>query len=210
MGNIFRPVADIVTTTIPKVMRAGGDAVGDLSAKFGRKADLDVSAIRGIDRFDRYSMTPTRRNRETPRGDQAVAQDALDVEFDRQLDTLGQIDLRTWRDMMGSPRTRPRESINEQRRILDQANDSAEIRADLIERGLDPDYVAATHRLDGVAGGDWTDVSGVGDLSINSSLGSQWRDRIPQLTAAVDAFADLYPDIDLSTVTMDIFAPFPR
>ncbi|QCR20493.1 polymorphic toxin type 15 domain-containing protein [Agrococcus sp. SGAir0287] len=214
MGQIFRPVADIVTTTIPRVMRAGGDAVGDLSKKFGTKVDLDVAAIRGIDKFDKYTMTPTRRRREDARGDDAVTQDALDAEFDRQLDeqlaALGRIDLATWRAAMDGNRTRPPGSIAEQRRILDQANESAEIRADLIERGLDPDFVAATHRLDGIAGGDWLDISGVGDRSINSSLGSQWRARIPQLTAAVDAFADLHPDVDLGSVNMDIFIPFLR
>jgi len=49
MGSIFRPVTDIITTTIPKVMRAGGDAIGDLSKKFGTKAELDASAIRKTD-----------------------------------------------------------------------------------------------------------------------------------------------------------------
>ena len=35
--------------------------------------------------------------------------------------------------------------------------------------------LAATHRLDIIAGGDPSDISGLGDKRVNSSLGSQWR-----------------------------------
>lgn len=35
--------------------------------------------------------------------------------------------------------------------------------------------LAATHRLDIIAGGNPSDISGMGDRSINSSMGSQWR-----------------------------------
>jgi hypothetical protein len=35
--------------------------------------------------------------------------------------------------------------------------------------------LAATHRLDIIAGGDPSDISGLGDKRVNSSLGSQWK-----------------------------------
>ncbi len=40
--------------------------------------------------------------------------------------------------------------------------------------------LAATHRLDIIAGGDASDISGMGDRSVNSSLGAQWRGRRSQ------------------------------
>ena len=39
----------------------------------------------------------------------------------------------------------------------------------------------ATHALDMVAGGDPEDISGLGDRSINRSIGSQWKDRVGKL-----------------------------
>lgn len=59
---------------------------------------------------------------------------------------------------------------------------------------------AATHRLDGIAGGNVTDISGVGDSRVNSSLGSQWRSRVDALDAAVVQFAG----VDLSNVCMNV------
>jgi hypothetical protein len=42
--------------------------------------------------------------------------------------------------------------------------------------------LAAIHRLDIIAGGNPSDISGLGDKRINSSLGSQWRNgRAQQL-----------------------------
>lgn len=63
---------------------------------------------------------------------------------------------------------------------------------------------AATHRLDGIAGGHETDISGVGDAGVNSSLGSQWRSRVTALDDAVVAFVAAHPDVDLSEVFMNI------
>lgn len=40
--------------------------------------------------------------------------------------------------------------------------------------------LAATHRLDIIAGGDPSDISGMGARSVNSSLGSQWKGRRSQ------------------------------
>lgn len=35
--------------------------------------------------------------------------------------------------------------------------------------------LAATHKLDIIAGGDPSDISGLGDKRTNSSIGSQWK-----------------------------------
>ena len=63
---------------------------------------------------------------------------------------------------------------------------------------------AATHRLDGIAGGDLTDIPGVGDAGVNSSLGSQWRHRVSALDTAVADFVANNPGVDLSEVFMNI------
>lgn len=45
--------------------------------------------------------------------------------------------------------------------------------------------LAATHRLDIIAGGDPSDISGLGNRNVNSSLGAQWRgNRSQQLEDA--------------------------
>lgn len=63
---------------------------------------------------------------------------------------------------------------------------------------------AALHRLDGIAGGNPTDVPRVGDGNVNSSLGSQWQDRVADLDAAVIEFMQQNPGVDLNTVFMNI------
>ncbi|MBE7956392.1 MULTISPECIES: polymorphic toxin type 15 domain-containing protein [Microbacterium] len=63
---------------------------------------------------------------------------------------------------------------------------------------------AALHRLDGIAGGDVTDVPRVGDGNVNFSLGSQWKDRVADLDAAVIDFMQKNPGVDLNTVFMNI------
>jgi hypothetical protein len=59
-----------------------------------------------------------------------------------------------------------------------EAEDAAEERIANEMKTLD-----ATHRLDMIAGGDPSDISGLGDSSINRSIGSQWTkdDRLKKL-----------------------------
>ncbi len=47
--------------------------------------------------------------------------------------------------------------------------------------------VAATHALDQVAGGDHYEFSNVGVYSVNSHLGTQWKEHVSALTTAVKA-----------------------
>jgi hypothetical protein len=63
---------------------------------------------------------------------------------------------------------------------------------------------AATHRLDGIAGGDVTDISGVGDARVNSSLGSQWRSRVGDIDNAIIDFVKNNPGVDLNDVGIEI------
>ncbi|WP_431803688.1 polymorphic toxin type 15 domain-containing protein [Microbacterium sp. bgisy203] len=63
---------------------------------------------------------------------------------------------------------------------------------------------AATHRLDGIAGGNQTDISGVGDTRINSSLGSQWRSRVGDIDRAVIDFINANPGADFSKVYLNV------
>ncbi|WP_420710642.1 polymorphic toxin type 15 domain-containing protein [Agrococcus sp. SL85] len=69
---------------------------------------------------------------------------------------------------------------------------------------------AATHRLDGIAGGDLTDISGVGDSGVNSSLGSQWRSRVGAPDQAVLDFVSNDPGVDRSSVFMHIALTWGR
>lgn len=63
---------------------------------------------------------------------------------------------------------------------------------------------AALHRLDGIAGGNPTDISRVGDSRVNSSLGSQWRSRVGDIDRAVIDFINNNPGVNLDEVFIDL------
>lgn len=63
---------------------------------------------------------------------------------------------------------------------------------------------AALHRLDGVAGGNQTDVPRVGDTRINSSLGSQWSSRVGDIDNAIIDFVNKNPGVDLNNVGINV------
>lgn len=48
---------------------------------------------------------------------------------------------------------------------------------------------AALHNPDQIAGGDPTKVSRMGDANVNSSIGSQWRTRVGQLSEELEDYA---------------------
>jgi Novel toxin 15 len=53
--------------------------------------------------------------------------------------------------------------------------------------------------LDQIAGGHPSGISGVGDLDVNSSIGSQWKDRVYLLDAEIGKIPDvLRPDLHLN------------
>lgn len=206
MKQFARRAQDIII----KAAREGGDAAGSAGKNVGRKLDADTAGIRGqVDKmtdFTPYRLTDRRRRRDEASGN-SVTQDALDREFARQrreqLEALGRLDAMTWLRRQADGRQRPSDSLDAQR--AERLN--ATSRRDAMANGLNPEMLAATHRLDGTAGGDWNDISGLGDSSINSSLGSQWGSRKRELMAAIETLQQNNPNLDLSTVPMSMFLP---
>lgn len=77
----------------------------------------------------------------------------------------------------------------EQGKTAQEANElaSAEVEAEMAT--LD-----ATHALDMIAGGDPSKISGLGDSSVNRSIGSQWRSRVKKLLEAIKKKINTPPD----------------
>lgn len=48
---------------------------------------------------------------------------------------------------------------------------------------------AALHNPDQIAGGDPGKVSRMGDRSVNSSIGGQWKNRVSELANGIDEYA---------------------
>lgn len=63
---------------------------------------------------------------------------------------------------------------------------------------------AALHNPDQIAGGDPTKVSRMGDASVNSSIGSQWRTRVEQLADGVNAYAKGKTREELENTKMNV------
>lgn len=169
-------------------------------------------------------VTPAARGHDGPTVDVEVRRFTRNpkhdaVEYQRQLDeqlaAIREIPLDQWQrnraDYGEAGRTAASEAAQRQAR----ENALQERILELREQGLSRQDAteqanewlrtqAATHRLDGIAGGDQVDISGVGDSPVNSSLGSQWRHRVAALDAAVAQYVLDHPGVDLSTVRFDI------
>ncbi|WP_435749096.1 polymorphic toxin type 15 domain-containing protein [Microbacterium sp. PMB16] len=190
--------------------------MADIPRKLRAKARGNQGAIRYIDRYDadatHVDITIQRFNRNPDH-----RSDQFDDQLNEQIDTLENTTMADWVlnrvDYLRNGR--PSDSLSAQQDTRDlAANDAlAEIMAD--NPDLDPEAAsnfvdqwmetqAALHRLDGIAGGDVTDVPRVGDGNVNSSLGRQWRDRVADLDAAVIDFMQNNPGVDLNTVFMNI------
>jgi hypothetical protein len=136
-------------------------------------------------------------------------------QYTEQMDTLQKTPLSDWLknrvEYLDNGRTP--DSLRAQQAARDIA--FRDMYDDLRDRGLSKDAAdkaakdwlrtqAATHRLDGIAGGDVTDISGVGDMRINSSLGSQWRSRVSDIDRAVITFIEDNPGADLSNTFINV------
>lgn len=206
MGK-FKHILDEITPPIIRAMKDGGDAFADLSKRLNTKMTTDVDRINAADRID-VSTTPFNPYRAPHRND--VSQSDLDVEFDRQLreqldelEGLSLLDYMRNRDrFLDANGRRPSASNRAQRDAHDNATED-EIAA-LIEAGLNPDNLAALHRLDIIAGGNPTRISGLGDSGVNSSLGSQWKARIADIDQAVLDYVAAHPEADLSTIGINL------
>ena len=63
---------------------------------------------------------------------------------------------------------------------------------------------AALHNPDQIAGGDPGKVSRMGDANVNSSIGSQWRSRVEQLSQGVEDFAKNKTREELENTKMNV------
>lgn len=63
---------------------------------------------------------------------------------------------------------------------------------------------AALHNPDQIAGGDPAKVSRMGDANVNSSIGSQWRTRVDQLSNAIDEYAKGKTREELENTKMNV------
>ncbi|WP_231872682.1 polymorphic toxin type 15 domain-containing protein [Microbacterium oleivorans] len=188
---------------IPVHGRQLGEMVRGLRGKQRRNRD----GVEDIDTFD-VTLRPFKRNKKHDPVE-------YDRQYNEQMDALQQMPLSDWlrnrTEYVQNGRT------PDSLRAQEYAREIAEKRkfAELIRSGQSPDAArtnaaewmrtqAATHRLDGIAGGDVTDISGVGDSRINSSLGSQWRTRVGDIDAAVVRYIQANPGADLSSVYMNV------
>lgn len=206
------------------VIRPIKDALDDLPRHTGslrglgkshRKKNRDnKDGVKNVDKFTekprhvRVSVKEFKRNKK---------HDATEFkrQHDEQMDQLHKISLAEWIENRKNYKDRGRtsDSLKAQQAARDAAfRDKYDA---LRDSGLSKDDAnkaakewmttqAATHRLDGIAGGNVTDISGVGDTRINSSLGSQWRTRIGDIQKVVDQFVKDNPGVDLSNVFLDV------
>ncbi len=63
---------------------------------------------------------------------------------------------------------------------------------------------AALHNPDQIAGGDPAKVSRIGDASVNSSIGGQWKQKVKELQQAVDEFSKNYTADELEKIKMNV------
>lgn len=63
---------------------------------------------------------------------------------------------------------------------------------------------AVLHNPDQIAGGDPGKVSGMGDAKVNSSIGSQWRTRVGQLSKGVEDYAKDKTREELENTKMNV------
>lgn len=188
---------------IPVHGRQLGEMVRGLRSTQRRNRD----GVEGIDTFD-VTLRPFRRNRKHDPVE-------YDRQYNEQMDALQQMPLSDWlrnrTEYVQNGRTP--DSLRAQANAREAAlkakilefREQGQSRSEAAENASSwLATQAATHRLDGIAGGDVTDISGVGDSRINSSLGSQWRSRVGDIDAAVVRFIHANPGADLSGVYMNV------
>ncbi|WP_404312239.1 polymorphic toxin type 15 domain-containing protein [Agrococcus terreus] len=218
LKTLTREAIDALQDVLPRIARGvagqskrSKDKIKEMAEAIRRK---DAELARGVRRQDvdnPTTMDVDVRAFNNRRYDQAE----FNRQVNEQVDALQQMSVADWIRNRGDylDRGRTSASTQAQRMARDAARKTEIMR--LRRLGQDPleaarnadawlSTQAATHRLDGIAGGDLTDISGVGDSGVNSSLGSQWRGRVGALDQAVLDFVAGNPGVDLSTVFMNI------
>ncbi|CAL4860680.1 polymorphic toxin type 15 domain-containing protein [Microbacterium sp. MM2322] len=188
---------------IPVHGRQLGEMVRGLRGKQRRNRD----GVEEIDTFD-VTLRPFKRNKKHDPVE-------YDRQYNEQMDALQQMPLSDWlrnrTEYVQNGRTPDSLRAQENARAAALKAKILELREQGQSRSEAAENAsswlatqAATHRLDGIAGGNVTDISGVGDARINSSLGSQWRSRVGDIDAAVVRFIQSHPGVDLSDVYMNV------
>lgn len=187
------------------------DKLHQLTDNMNDHLDNVVRQVRDLDRYDDsidVSIRPFRRNRNHDSAE-------YDRQYNEQMDTLQRMSAADWLrnriDYLENGRTP--DSLRAQQNARDaafnarvtelrRAGESRDSARQHAEEWLSSQ--AALHRLDGIAGGNVTDISGVGDSRINSSLGSQWRSRVGDIDNAIIDFVRNNPGVDLNNVNINV------
>lgn len=182
-----------------------------LTANIDGHLDTVVRQVRDLDNFDGKVDVSLKRFKRNSKHDSAEYQ----RQYDEQMATLQSMPLSDWLknriEFLEKGRTSDslraqenardiglKDKITELRRA-GKSRDEAKQIAEEWMKGQ-----AALHRLDGIAGGNVTDISRVGDTRINSSLGSQWRSRVGDIDRAVIDFLNANPGVDLDNTYINI------
>jgi hypothetical protein len=203
---------------IRELKQAGVKAAGDLHLKLHQLLDnLDghfddvMRQVKDRDKYDDKVDVTLKKFKKNKDHDSVE----YNRQYNEQMDTLQKTPLSDWLknrvEYLDNGRTP--DSLRAQQAARDAA--FRDMYDDLRDQGLSKDAAdkaakewlrtqAATHRLDGIAGGDVTDISGVGDTRINSSLGSQWRSRVSDIDRAVIEFIEDNPGADLSSTFINV------
>ena len=182
-----------------------------LTANMDGHLDDVIRQVRDADNYDGKVDVSLKKFKKNSKHDSAEYK----RQYDEQMDTLQKMPLSDWIknriEYLENGRTP--DSLRAQQNARDDAlaNRIAELR----EQGKSRDEAkrlasewletqAALHRLDGIAGGNVTDISRVGDTRINSSLGSQWRSRVGDIDQAVIDFLNNNPGVDMDNTFINV------
>ncbi|WP_417555770.1 polymorphic toxin type 15 domain-containing protein [Microbacterium sp.] len=208
-----------IKPVIRELRQAGVKAAGDLHLRLRQLLDnLDghfddvMRQVKDKDKYDDKVDVSLKKFKKNKNHDSTE----YNRQYTEQMDTLQKTPLSDWLknrvEYLDNGRTP--DSLKAQRDARDIAEQNK--LAELLEKhGGDYDKAseetakwmktqAATHRLDGIAGGDGTDISGVGDTRVNSSLGSQWKSRVSDIDRAVITFIEDNPGVDLSSTFINV------
>lgn len=218
LKSIAREAIDALQEVLPRIARGVSSQSKRSQLKIKAMAqairDKDLELARGVRRTDVENPTTIdvsvrgfRNRRYDP--------EEFDAQVREQIAALQDMSLLEWignrgRYLEGGRTSASRAAQQNARDIAEEAH-----LEELLDAGVEFDDAvrqtdewlasqAALHRLDGIAGGNVTDIWRLGDSGVNSSLGSQWRSRVRALDAAVTDFVESNPDVDLSQVFMNV------
>ena len=183
-----------------------------LTANLDGHLDDVVRQVRDRDTYDGKVDVSLKRFKKNKNHDS----DEYNSQYNEQMDTLQSMPLSDWLknriEYLENGRTSDSLRAQQDARDIAEENKIAEL---LEENGGDYDKAtqdaadwmktqAALHRLDGIAGGNVTDISRVGDTRVNSSLGSQWKNRVDDIDQAVIKFLNENPGVDLDNTFINV------